>query len=154
VPWPPLGYGTPIFSELRALHDRTDLVLSGPSAAAAYDLGLVGSDAVDAYSATEGSLPWRRLPSICAPMPTRALLASVLMSSSASAAAGPTGGLERRWVSLLTGAIGCGSVGWCGSWVRGSAAGSSERECLYVVGEFHGHYRMSGWCAYPRKLRG
>jgi len=36
-------------SELRALHDRTDLVLSGPSAAAAYDLGLVGSDAVDAY---------------------------------------------------------------------------------------------------------
>jgi hypothetical protein len=38
--------------ELRALRDRTDLALSGPSAAAEYDLGLVGSDAVDAY------IPW------------------------------------------------------------------------------------------------
>lgn len=36
--------------ELRALHERSDLVLSGPSAAAAYDLGLVGSDAIDAYA--------------------------------------------------------------------------------------------------------
>ena len=35
--------------ELRALRDRSGLVLSGPSAAATYDLGLVGSDAVDAY---------------------------------------------------------------------------------------------------------
>jgi hypothetical protein len=35
--------------ELQALHDRADLALSGPSAAAAYDLGLVGSDAIDAY---------------------------------------------------------------------------------------------------------
>jgi excisionase family DNA binding protein len=35
--------------ELRALHDRADLVLSGASAAAAYDLGLVGPDSVDAY---------------------------------------------------------------------------------------------------------
>jgi hypothetical protein len=35
--------------ELRALRDRAELVLSGPSAAAAYDLGLVGPDAVDAY---------------------------------------------------------------------------------------------------------
>jgi hypothetical protein len=35
--------------ELRALRDRSDLVLSGPSAAAAYDLGLVGPDAIDAY---------------------------------------------------------------------------------------------------------
>ncbi|HEX5852041.1 MAG TPA: helix-turn-helix domain-containing protein [Solirubrobacteraceae bacterium] len=35
--------------ELRALRERSDLVLSGPSAAAAYDLGLVGSDAIDAY---------------------------------------------------------------------------------------------------------
>ncbi len=35
--------------ELRALHDRDDLVLSGPSAAGAYHLGLVGSDAIDAY---------------------------------------------------------------------------------------------------------
>jgi len=38
--------------ELRALHDRGDLVLSGPSAAGAYDLGLVGSNAVDAYIPT------------------------------------------------------------------------------------------------------
>lgn len=36
--------------ELRALRDRADLVLSGPSAAAAYDLGLVGTDAIDAYA--------------------------------------------------------------------------------------------------------
>jgi excisionase family DNA binding protein len=35
--------------ELRALRDRADLVLSGPSAAAEYGLGLVGSDALDAY---------------------------------------------------------------------------------------------------------
>ncbi len=35
--------------ELRALRDRPDVVLSGSSAAAVYDLGLVGSDAVDAY---------------------------------------------------------------------------------------------------------
>jgi hypothetical protein len=35
--------------ELRALRDRSGLVLSGPSAAATYDLGLVGSNAVDAY---------------------------------------------------------------------------------------------------------
>jgi hypothetical protein len=35
--------------ELRALRDRDDLVLSGPSAAAAYDLGLVCPDVVDAY---------------------------------------------------------------------------------------------------------
>ncbi len=35
--------------ELRALRDHADLVLSGPSAAAAYDLGLVGSHAIDAY---------------------------------------------------------------------------------------------------------
>lgn len=35
--------------ELRALRDRPDLVLSGPSAAAEHDLGLVGSDALDAY---------------------------------------------------------------------------------------------------------
>jgi len=35
--------------ELRALRDHADLVLSGPSAAAAYDLGLVGSNAIDAY---------------------------------------------------------------------------------------------------------
>jgi hypothetical protein len=35
--------------ELRALRDRADLVLSGPSAAPAYALGLVGTDAVDAY---------------------------------------------------------------------------------------------------------
>jgi len=35
--------------ELRALRDRAELVLSGPSAAAEYDLGLVGSDALDAY---------------------------------------------------------------------------------------------------------
>ncbi len=35
--------------ELRALRDRTDLALSGPSAAAKHDLGLVGSDALDAY---------------------------------------------------------------------------------------------------------
>jgi excisionase family DNA binding protein len=35
--------------ELRALRDRDDLVLSGPSAAGAYDLGLVGSNAIDAY---------------------------------------------------------------------------------------------------------
>jgi excisionase family DNA binding protein len=38
--------------ELRALRARADLVLSGPSAAAEYDLGLVGSDAVDAYVPT------------------------------------------------------------------------------------------------------
>jgi hypothetical protein len=36
-------------SELRALLERQDLVLSGSSAAAAYDLGLVGTDAIDAY---------------------------------------------------------------------------------------------------------
>ncbi len=36
--------------ELRALRDRSDLMLSGPSAAASYDLGLVGSDAIDAYA--------------------------------------------------------------------------------------------------------
>lgn len=35
--------------ELRAMRDRSDLVLSGPSAATKYDLGLVGPDAVDAY---------------------------------------------------------------------------------------------------------
>jgi excisionase family DNA binding protein len=35
--------------ELRALRDRVDLALSGPSAAAEYDLGLVGSEGVDAY---------------------------------------------------------------------------------------------------------
>jgi hypothetical protein len=35
--------------ELRALRNRSELVLSGPSAAAAYDLGLVGTDAIDAY---------------------------------------------------------------------------------------------------------
>ncbi len=35
--------------ELRALRERSDLILSGPSAAASYDLGLVGSDAIDAY---------------------------------------------------------------------------------------------------------
>ncbi|HEY5261191.1 MAG TPA: helix-turn-helix domain-containing protein [Solirubrobacteraceae bacterium] len=35
--------------ELRALRERADLVLSGSSAAAGYDLGLVGSDALDAY---------------------------------------------------------------------------------------------------------
>ena len=35
--------------ELRTLHDRADLVLSGPSAAIEHDLGLVGSDALDAY---------------------------------------------------------------------------------------------------------
>lgn len=35
--------------ELRALHECADLVLSGLSAAAAYDLGLVGPDAIDAY---------------------------------------------------------------------------------------------------------
>jgi hypothetical protein len=36
-------------SELRALRDHADLVLSGPSAAGAYDLGLVGPDSIDAY---------------------------------------------------------------------------------------------------------
>jgi excisionase family DNA binding protein len=36
-------------AELRALLERPDLALSGPSAAATYDLGLVGSDAIDAY---------------------------------------------------------------------------------------------------------
>lgn len=35
--------------ELQALRERADLVLSGPSAAAAYDLGLVGPNAIDAY---------------------------------------------------------------------------------------------------------
>ncbi len=35
--------------ELRALHDRDDLVLTGPSAAGAHHLGLVGSNAIDAY---------------------------------------------------------------------------------------------------------
>ncbi len=35
--------------ELRALGDRADLALSGPSAAAAYDLRLVGPNAIDAY---------------------------------------------------------------------------------------------------------
>jgi hypothetical protein len=35
--------------ELRALRDRAELVLSGPSAAAAYDLGLAGSESIDAY---------------------------------------------------------------------------------------------------------
>jgi hypothetical protein len=35
--------------ELRALRERSDLVLTGPSAAASYDLDLVGSDAIDAY---------------------------------------------------------------------------------------------------------
>jgi hypothetical protein len=35
--------------ELRALRERVDLVLSGPSSAAEHDLGLVGSDALDAY---------------------------------------------------------------------------------------------------------
>ncbi len=35
--------------ELRALRDRSDLVLSGPSAGSACDLGLVGADAIDAY---------------------------------------------------------------------------------------------------------
>jgi excisionase family DNA binding protein len=35
--------------ELRAMRDRSDLVLSGPSAATEYDLGLVGPDAIDAY---------------------------------------------------------------------------------------------------------
>lgn len=35
--------------ELRALRDRSDVVLSGPSAAASHHLGLVGSDAIDAY---------------------------------------------------------------------------------------------------------
>jgi excisionase family DNA binding protein len=35
--------------ELRALRDRHDLVLSGPSAAGAYHLDLVGSNAIDAY---------------------------------------------------------------------------------------------------------
>ena len=34
---------------MRVLHDRSDLVLSGLSAAAAYDLGIVGPDAIDAY---------------------------------------------------------------------------------------------------------
>ncbi len=36
--------------ELRALRERDDLVLSGLSAAGEYDLGLVGSDAIDAYA--------------------------------------------------------------------------------------------------------
>ncbi len=36
--------------ELRALYEHPNLVLSGPSAAAAYDLDLVGSDAIDAYA--------------------------------------------------------------------------------------------------------
>ena len=44
----PSSYWT-VAGELCALHDRSDLVLSGPSAAAAHDLGLVGSDAIDAY---------------------------------------------------------------------------------------------------------
>jgi hypothetical protein len=35
--------------ELRALRERPDLVLSGSSATTAYDLGLLGSDAIDAY---------------------------------------------------------------------------------------------------------
>ncbi len=35
--------------ELQALHERFDVVLSGASAASAYQLGLVGSDAIDAY---------------------------------------------------------------------------------------------------------
>ena|ERR1035438_3178575 len=35
--------------ELRALRERSDLALSGPSAAAAYELDLVSSDAIDAY---------------------------------------------------------------------------------------------------------
>lgn len=35
--------------ELRALKNRDDLVLSGVSGAASFDLGLVGGDAVDAY---------------------------------------------------------------------------------------------------------
>lgn len=35
--------------ELRALRDRADLMLSGASAAAVYDLGLVGTDTIDAY---------------------------------------------------------------------------------------------------------
>lgn len=36
--------------EMRALHERGEIVLSGASAAAAYEIGLVGSDAVDAYA--------------------------------------------------------------------------------------------------------
>ncbi len=44
----PLSYWA-LAGELRALRDRGDLVFSGPSAAAAYDLGLVGADAIDAY---------------------------------------------------------------------------------------------------------
>lgn len=35
--------------ELRALRDHSDLVLSGLSAGGAYDVGLVGPDAIDAY---------------------------------------------------------------------------------------------------------
>jgi excisionase family DNA binding protein len=44
----PSSYWAP-GGELRALRGRADLALSGPSAAAEYDLGLVGSDAIDAY---------------------------------------------------------------------------------------------------------
>ena len=44
----PRTYWT-LAGELRALRNREDLVLSGPSAAATYDLGLVGYNAVDAY---------------------------------------------------------------------------------------------------------
>lgn len=36
--------------ELRVLRERREVVLSGASAAAAYDLGLIGSDAIDAYA--------------------------------------------------------------------------------------------------------
>lgn len=44
----PVAYWT-LSGEMRALYERGAIVLSGASAAAAYEIGLVGSDAVDAY---------------------------------------------------------------------------------------------------------
>ena len=44
---PSLHWALP--GELRALRKRGDVVLAGASAAASYDLGIVGGDAVDAY---------------------------------------------------------------------------------------------------------
>jgi excisionase family DNA binding protein len=46
--------------ELRALRDRDGLVLSGASAAAVHDLGLVGANAIDAYVPARLALSLRR----------------------------------------------------------------------------------------------
>lgn len=53
----PLSYWA-LSGELRALHARDEIALSGASSASAFELGIVGSDAVDAYAPADlvGSL--------------------------------------------------------------------------------------------------